>query len=131
MKSRCGECIDASTSASRAAAPPLPRTGWARRLLSPLAVAVLTCGAHGAVAEERTAAPPRVDWGGGYFKGGDSASNTAATSGAAQRGKPAAAAAPPAPPPTDWGGGYSKGGDSASSTPATSGGAERARNGKR
>ena len=92
---------------------------------------LLATAASVATADERAIAPPRIDWGGGYFKGGDPASSTVATSGAAQRDKAAKAAPAPtaAPPRTDWGGGYFKGGDSASNTPATSGAADR--NGKR
>ncbi len=73
-----------------------------------------------------------VDWGGGYVKGGDSASVTPATSGAVQRKVPEKPKAPQAAPKatqeklTDWGGGYFKGGDSASITPATSGAGTKA-----
>lgn len=88
---------------------------------------LLALGACIAVAQQPS--PPVVDWGGGYSKGGDSASVTPATSGGAQRAVPAKPAAkppkatPPRPPErlTDWGGGYFKGGDSASVTPATAG----------
>ena len=64
-----------------------------------------------------------TDWGGGYVRGPDSASTTAATSGAGSP-KPAAVAVtapPPNVPMTDWGGGYLRGPDSASTTVATSG----------
>lgn len=68
-------------------------------------------------------ATPVTNWGGGYFRGGDSASVTVATSGAGTAPLPLVtpAPAPATMPMTDWGGGYWRGADSASTTVATSG----------